>query len=87
MASTYTDDQGRFGFYALPLDLYYVDINDDSYQTVHERAMLSPFTSSVFLQLTLVPKTAAKGEKPAAGEKKAGAKKKKGADDGEPMPK
>src|SRR5690348_4457307 len=65
MASTYTDDQGRFGFYALPLDLYYVDINDDDYQSVHERAMLSPFTSSVFLQITLVPKTATKGEKPA----------------------
>ena len=65
MASTYTDDQGRFGFYALPLDLYYVDINEDDYQSVHERAMLSPFTSSVFLQLTLIPKTATKGEKPA----------------------
>jgi len=65
MASTYTDDQGRFGFYALPLDLYYVDINDDSYQSVHERAMLSPFTSSVFLHITLTPRTATKGEKPA----------------------
>ena len=65
MASTYTDDQGRFGFYALPLDLYYVDINDDSYQAVHERAMLSPFSSNVFLQITLIPKTAAKEEKPA----------------------
>ena len=65
MESTYTDEQGKFGFYALPLDLYYVDINDDSYQPVHERAMLSPFTSSVFLQITLNPKAAAKGEKPA----------------------
>lgn len=65
MESTYTDEQGKFGFYALPLDLYYVDINDDSYQPVHERAMLSPFTSSVFLQITLIPKAAAKDGKPA----------------------
>ena len=65
MQSTYTDEQGKFGFYALPLELYYVDINDDSYQSVHERAMLSPFTSSVFLQITLIPKPGAKEEKPA----------------------
>lgn len=65
MQSTYTDEQGKFGFYTLPLDLYYVDINDDDYQPVHERAMLSPFTSNVFLQITLTPKAPAKGEKPA----------------------
>ena len=65
MESTYTDEEGKFGFYALPLNLYFVDINDEHYQPVHERAVLSPFNATAFVQVTLIPKAAAKGEKPA----------------------
>jgi predicted Zn-dependent protease len=65
MESTYTDEEGKFGFYSLPLNLYFVDINDEHYQSVHERAVLSPFSSTAFVQVTLIPKAAAKGEKPA----------------------
>ncbi len=65
MESTYTDDQGKFGFYALPVNLYFVDINDEHYQPVHERAELSPIMLTAFVKITLTPKAPAKGEKPA----------------------
>jgi tetratricopeptide (TPR) repeat protein len=64
MQSSYTDDQGRFGFYALPLNLYYVDINDEEYQPAHERANLSPWNANAVVQITLIPKPSVKTEKP-----------------------
>ena len=66
MESTYTDDQGKFGFYALPENLYFVDINDEHYQPVHERAELSPVGLTAVVRITLMPKEPAKGEKPAS---------------------
>jgi len=57
MESVYTDGQGKFGFYALPVNLYFVDINDDSYEPVHQRAELSPVALTAVVQITLVPKT------------------------------
>jgi len=58
MESVYTDGEGKFGFYTLPVNLYFVDINDDNYQPVHERAELNPATLTATLRITLVPKPA-----------------------------
>jgi len=66
MESAYTDEQGKFGFYALPENLYFVDINDEHYQPVHERAELSPVGLTAVVRITLIPKAAAKDEKPAS---------------------
>ncbi|HLK31542.1 MAG TPA: tetratricopeptide repeat protein [Terriglobales bacterium] len=64
MESTYTDGQGKFGFYALPPNLYSVEINDDNYQPVHESAELSPVGLTAFVRVTLVPKPGAKEAQP-----------------------
>ena len=66
MESAYTDEQGKFGFYALPENLYFVDINDEHYQPVHERAELSPVGLTAVVRITLIPKAAAKDEEPAS---------------------
>ena len=67
MESTYCDDQGRFGFYALPLNLYYVEVNDDHYQPVHERAEITPVLVTAFVRVTLIPKPSVKSETQQAG--------------------
>lgn len=66
MESAYTDEQGKFGFYALPENLYFVDVNDEHYQPVHERAELSPVGLTAVVRITLIPKESTKDEKPAS---------------------
>lgn len=66
MESTYTDEQGKFGFYALPENLYFVDIDDEHYQPVHERAELSPVGLTAVVRVTLIPREGVKDEKPAS---------------------
>jgi Flp pilus assembly protein TadD len=56
MESVYTDGEGKFGFFSLPVNLYFVDINDDNYLPVHQRAELNPVTLTAVLRIILVPK-------------------------------
>jgi tetratricopeptide (TPR) repeat protein len=56
MQSVYADAQGRFGFYGIPANSYFVDINDDHYQPIHVAANLNPMTMTAVLQINLVPK-------------------------------
>jgi len=52
--STYTDDQGRVGFYNLLANDYVVSVNDDSYEPFSASTNLNPDTSPTnFVQVTL----------------------------------
>ena len=54
--SVYTDDQGRFGFYALPGGFYDLVIQDDDYTPVSVRVVLNPDISpNSYAEITLTP--------------------------------
>jgi len=61
MDSVYTDSQGTFGFHNLPGNLYYVDINDEHYEQVHQEAVISSsvLSPTLFLDISLEPKRSA----------------------------
>lgn len=57
IASSYCDDQGRFGFYNLVANEYKVTVSDDDYEPVSESTDLNPDTSSTnFVNVTLIPR-------------------------------
>ncbi len=57
IASSYCDDEGRFGFYNLLANEYRVTINDDEYEPVNEISDLNPdFSPTNMVMITLVPK-------------------------------
>jgi tetratricopeptide (TPR) repeat protein len=59
--SVYTDDEGKFGFYALPAGLYHLIINDDDYVPADEAVDLNPLiTATRFAQVMLNVKQANK---------------------------
>jgi tetratricopeptide (TPR) repeat protein len=67
MDSVYTDSQGTFGFHSLQPEGYEVTINDDQYQPVRVAAEIHPTSLSptVFLDIRLIPKSAASDATPA----------------------
>ncbi|MGA8539549.1 MAG: tetratricopeptide repeat protein [Terriglobales bacterium] len=61
--STYTDDQGRVGFYNLLANDYTVSVNDDSYEPFSASTDLNPDTSPTnFVQVTLTRRSNAQKE-------------------------
>jgi len=60
ISSTYTDSQGRFGFYDLIGNLYKVTVNDDAYEPFSVNVGVSPENAPMnFVQVTLVPRVKA----------------------------
>lgn len=58
ISSVYADNQGRFGFYALPAGTYYVTVQEDGYQPVSERISVNPvFAPTTVVQITLNPRS------------------------------
>jgi Tfp pilus assembly protein PilF len=56
--SAYADGEGRFGFYALPDGVYYLDIQDDDYVPVNQQVILNLAVSTTsFARITLTPRT------------------------------
>ena len=56
VASTYTDGEGRFGFYAMPPNLYHLVVNDLKYQPVQVETKLNPVIAQVnIVNLILYP--------------------------------
>lgn len=54
--TSYTDGEGRYGFYGLPPNLYHVVVNDPKYQPVQVETKLNPAISTVnIIQLVLDP--------------------------------
>ena len=61
--SAYADDQGRFGFYGLPSNLYHVVIKDEAYNPVDQPALLNlAISGQVVIRITLVPRGDKKAE-------------------------
>lgn len=61
MASAYSDDQGRFGFYSLVANEYRVSVSDDAYEPFSTTLILDPtFAPMNFVQIELVPRANAK---------------------------
>lgn len=61
IASTYCDQQGRFGFYGLGSNLYHVIIRDDAFNLVDEEANVNLMSSAqVLVQIRLTPKEVVK---------------------------
>ena len=61
VATAYSEDAGRVGFYNLPANEYTVTVNDDAYEPFSARVELDPTKSSqYFVQITLVPRADAK---------------------------
>ncbi|HWZ82001.1 MAG TPA: tetratricopeptide repeat protein [Terriglobales bacterium] len=61
IASVYTDDRGRFGFYSLIPNQYRVAIEDPAYEPVSQTTDVNPATSPVnFVELTLTPRSEGK---------------------------
>jgi Tfp pilus assembly protein PilF len=59
--STYTDGQGRFGFYSLVANEYTITVNDESYEPFSETVNVNPETSPMnFAQVVLVARANAK---------------------------
>jgi len=57
ITSVYTDEQGRFGFYALPAGMYPLIISDDDYSPADEAVDLNPLiTATRYAQVSLNPK-------------------------------
>jgi tetratricopeptide (TPR) repeat protein len=66
--STYSDEEGRFGFYNLPGNRYHVVVNDEAYYPVDERADVSPDVSPVTtVQIVLRPRENSKKDDPLGG--------------------
>jgi tetratricopeptide (TPR) repeat protein len=58
ISTTYTDNQGHFGFYALPAGAYHVTVQEDGYQPVSERINVNPaFSPTTVVQVTLNPRS------------------------------
>jgi Flp pilus assembly protein TadD len=58
IASTYTDDEGSFGFHQLPGNMYQIAINDPDYQPVTEAISLAPASSPVrIVTMYLTPRS------------------------------
>ena len=56
--SAYADGEGRFGFYALPDGVYYLDIQDDDYVPVNQQVILNLAVSTTsYARITLTPRT------------------------------
>jgi Tfp pilus assembly protein PilF len=63
IASGYTDDQGKFGFYALGSNPYHVVIHDERFYPVDQLVVLDTSISSLsMVQITLTPREPAKSE-------------------------
>ena len=61
IASTYADNQGRFGFYNLVANQYRVSVSDDSYEPFTATVDVDPtFFPQSFVQVTLTPRPTAK---------------------------
>lgn len=61
IASAYSDEQGRFGFYGLVANEYRLTVNDDAYEPFSTTLILDPtFSPMNFAQITLVPRSGAK---------------------------
>jgi len=72
ISSIYSDNQGRFGFYNLEGNPYYVVAKDEAYYPVREPAIVNPLTSpTVMVQIQLNPREATKQE-PLPGNRLAG---------------
>jgi thioredoxin-like negative regulator of GroEL len=68
IASTYSDDQGRFGFYSLIANEYTVTVSDDSYEPFSENVIVDPtFSPQNFVSITLVPRQDKKKQDPLQG--------------------
>ena len=58
--TTYADDSGRFGFYALPGGIYNLIVEDDDYLPEKVQAVVNPLVSQqTFVPITLTRKTSA----------------------------
>ena len=65
IASAYTDDQGRFGFYNLVANEYTVSVNDDAYEPFTENTIVDPsFSPQNFISITLIPRADKKKQDP-----------------------
>jgi Flp pilus assembly protein TadD len=61
IASSYCDDQGRFGFYSLVANEYRVLVDDDAYEPVSVTTAVDPSLSPMnFVDIRLTPRTNAK---------------------------
>jgi tetratricopeptide (TPR) repeat protein len=61
IATAYSDDQGRFGFYNLVANQYKVTVSDDSYEPFTATVDVDPtFSPLNFVQITLIPRASAK---------------------------
>jgi len=61
VSSTFTDGQGRFGFYNLLANPYKITVNDDAYEFFSVDVNLNPDNAPMnFVQVTLVPRADAK---------------------------
>jgi Flp pilus assembly protein TadD len=68
IATTYTDQEGRFGFYGLGSSSYHVIIADERYVPINVTVEIRPDVMSTnVLQLTLVPREGKTVAQPAAG--------------------
>jgi Flp pilus assembly protein TadD len=56
--SVYADEQGHFGFYALPGGLYHIVIQDDDFDPTDQSVILNPLTSPVsYARVMLAPRS------------------------------
>lgn len=63
IGSSYSDDQGRVGFYSLIANEYKVSVNDDAYEPFTSTLEVDPATSALnFVYITLTPRAGAKKE-------------------------
>jgi Tfp pilus assembly protein PilF len=61
IASSYCDDQGRFGFYSLVANDYEVSVDDDAYEPVRLTTAVDPSVAPMnFVDIRLVPRPDAK---------------------------
>ena len=61
IASSYCDDQGRFGFYSLVANDYEVSVDDDAYEPVRVTTAVDPSLAPMnFVDIRLTPRTNAK---------------------------
>jgi tetratricopeptide (TPR) repeat protein len=63
ISSTFSDGQGRFGFYNLVANPYKIVVNDEAYERASVDVDLNPDNSPMsFVQVTLVPRANAKND-------------------------